>query len=380
MKNQAILEALEVHNISKSFFKLSEKIEEKLEEEKYKDADYYYQKMQLHHQRYIYPNQLKLNVEQDYLLEAMNNLELYYIASSIQYYIELYTRRNVFKTEIPPYLSLENLLKRLEQPPFDQMVLFQIKRRMLELLIQKDDTTYQQLKLLVIENINKISHKEQYLIINTLLNYTIDTSRTGEIYYLIERFEIYQFALQYGLLIENNYLNPLHFLNVVDTALVTGKYDWVSNFIKTEQELIHQDFRKNTILLAKAQFEFAKSNFQETIFLLKDVEFKSLSYLVIGKGRLLQSYFELVKSNSGNYDLSLESLIRSYKTQLTRRSKESTKLCEANINFVEFVRILYKELNFPKTSSSELNQVLESLHPIAYKVWLAKKIEEISKH
>ena len=306
----------------------------------------------------------------------MNHLELYYVTSSLRYYIELYTRKNIIKTQTPPYVSVNDLLNRLKTKPFNNISFFQINGLMLQLLVKDNEESYNALKKLIDEKIKDAEPIEQYQIISLLLNYTIEKSRTGKLHYAYKRLEIYEFALEHKTLLENGYLNPLHFLNIIDTALAVGKFEWILDFINENQEYLHEEFRENTVKLGLAQFQFGKSEFEETIALLQNVHFKSLSYLVIGKGRLLQSYYELYKNGRTDYFTSLGSLIISYERLLRSRLAESPNVATANLNFLKSVKMLFKNIGQNGTTKQVLLEELELLQPIAYKTWLTKKILE----
>ena len=86
-QNQLLLNAYKSLNLNKEYFNLSKKIEKALDKRLFQDADFYHQKMELYHQRYYYPNQLRLNVEEDHLLESDESFRivLRHIIASILY-------------------------------------------------------------------------------------------------------------------------------------------------------------------------------------------------------------------------------------------------------------------------------------------------------
>ena len=69
------------------------------------------------------------------------------------------------------------------------------------------------------------------------INYCVQQLNSGAEHYVRSVFELYQYGLNYNILIENHHLNQFTHKNIITTAIRLEEFDWVKQFILLNIEL-----------------------------------------------------------------------------------------------------------------------------------------------
>lgn len=81
--------------------------------------------------------------------------------------------------------------------------------------------------------------------------------------------------------------------NIVYLGLRLEEYSWVKNFIIKYNEELDPKTRKNAMSYNMAYYHFFLNNYDETLTLLRSVEFSDVYYHLDSKSLLMKTYYEL---------------------------------------------------------------------------------------
>lgn len=334
--------------------------------------DYFHKSMLLVKNEHYFPD-WGLSPQEDQLNATLDYFDKYTLIAQLRHFVELLCRGQFFTPNFSE-IRLQRLLTQTKYPPYNTLPLFIAYELAVELLLRKEEKTYEQLSIYLKEHRHFIQKEEQIQLLQVLINYTIGATRNGKEAYAEKRLSLYTWGLEKGILLENDYLPPLHFINCIDTACGLKKHEQAEQIIKKYEHHLDDEVRENTVTLAKSNITFSKGKYGQTTQLLQYVVFKNIGYLVVSKTRLLQSYYELIQAGDKSYEDTLQDLLATYIKQLKGKKKVANALSQSNLNFVYFLKKLINQ----KTSKSKEDflEYLEQLKPIAYKPWLKSKVED----
>jgi hypothetical protein len=180
--------------------------------------------------------------------------------------------------------------------------------------------------------------------------------------------ELYQSALERGLLLENQRLSRFAFNNIVAIALRVGELDWAEKFILDHKASLERQWREVTSSLNLARVAFTRRDFQTALGHLQRSDYKDLLNNLIAKTLQLKIYFE-----TDEYDL-----LDSHLTSMSNFIRRHTAIGYHRTNYshiVHYTRQLMA-LNFRDTQAvTALRSKIEQEEILTEKEWLLSKCE-----
>jgi len=204
-------------------------------------------------------------------------------------------------------------------------------------------------------------------------NYCAQKINNGESNYLYEVFDLYRMLLNDQVLLVNGHLSQWDYKNIVAVALRLGKYDWARQFIRDFKDKLRPEERQNAYSYNLANYHYYRKEFEETMLLIRDVEFTDTYYHLDCKVLLLKSYYELGEIQA------LLSLIDSFYMYLKRNKAISEFQRSSYLNFLRIVRKLLRLKPGDGQKQAALKLELDRSHPIANVSWLKEKLDNHSK-
>jgi hypothetical protein len=297
-------------------------------------------------------------------------LDVFYLSEKLKDACEALSRQEVKRDERAPRLA-EAVIQEIEQnlesyrqiPPI-------ITYYMVYRMLSSNNPSFFGEALEVFQRWeNTFSGGEVSAIFNQFKNYCLIRINQGDQEFLGKLFELYQYQLEQGLLLEEGMLSEWNYKNIVAAGLRLHQYDWVYHFIEKYKDSLAPEFKDNAYRFNLASYHLALGQHHEAMVLLREVEYSDQRYNLGAKTMLLQSYYELKE-----YD-PLFSLTESFRQLLMRDKNMSENFRKGYYNLFRLTRkaaYLRSRLEYLSADKAELE--LERL-----KMTLAKTGEVFSR-
>lgn len=231
----------------------------------------------------------------------------------------------------------------------------------------RSEEYYREFKRVFLASTKAFALEEQQDLYTLALNYCVRQANLGHSSYQEELFEWYQVGLALNLLTDNGKLNPFKFNNITKLALRLQKVAWTANFIEQYKNSLDPVYRATYVHNAYSMLSFARGNYEETLELLQEMDYRELFIALDAKLLLIKVYYHL-----GEYDV-LESFISSFKVFLRRKDIMAYHQ-EIYRNFLRIIQKLVQLPRFDKAARSKLYQEIEKTQRLPEKQWLLEQI------
>jgi tetratricopeptide (TPR) repeat protein len=124
------------------------------------------------------------------------------------------------------------------------------------------------------------------------INYCIKRLNKGLIQYSHEGLELYKQALGEGFLYEKGEISRFTFRNVVAMGLKIGAFDWVENFIITQQDKLPELHRESMVCFNLARIAYQRKKYGDALTFLQKADYKDTLLALAAKTLLLKIYYE----------------------------------------------------------------------------------------
>lgn len=166
------------------------------------------------------------------------------------------------------------------------------------------------------------------------INYCIRRINSGSHDFLSQLFDLYTWAIEKEVLMEEGLLGEWHFKNIVQTAIRHGRLEWIDQFVATYSQYLPKQVRENAYAFNQASIYFEQKAYSAAKKLLLKVQFTDIFYSLDSKVLLVKIYYE------ENDMTPLYSLLRSLSVFLRRKSTLSSSQRSIYINFIKATNLL----------------------------------------
>jgi len=301
-------------------------------------------------------------------IDLTENLDAFYTIEKLRIAIDQRTWQKMYKTEEKIDLGIP--IETIDQYKFSNNPSVKIYKLMFELYQEEEGTdNYYSLKTIAMSNIDSFPKDEQRGIFDVLVSYCIKLVNKGEIKYLHETLQLYDWGIQKSILLNKGKLSPTTFRNYVVAGLRISEFDKVENFIKQNLNLLDEDRKENALNFNLARVEFYRKNFKNVLSYLNKVNYDDIWYNVNAKMLMLASYYDLGES------LVLESALDAYIAFLRRDKTLDVVRRNSYLNFA----LLLKKLIYcqTKAKAEKLELKIKNTKQLYSKDWLKEKIDEL---
>ncbi len=195
------------------------------------------------------------------------------------------------------------------------------------------------------------------------INYGIKKINESSEGWLRATLELYQSALERGLLLENQRLSRFAFNNIVAISIRVGALDWAEQFILEYKPALERQWREVTSSLNLARVAYTRKDFRTALRHLQRSDYKDLLNNLIAKTLQLKIYYE-----TDEFDL-----LDSHLTSMSNFIRRHTAIGYHRTNYsriVYYTRQLI-ELNFHDTTAvAALRSKIEQEEILTEKEWL----------
>ncbi len=270
-QDMILLQVYQENQLDKHFEKQHKDSSNALENTTQKDIWYWLKKMQLDHEKYFYVNTLRAK-NRDLLYSAMHNLDHFYAAAKLRYSCELYNGYQVMNQQEPNIQFLQeiessNLWQNSEYHQFYLLALNMMRSR--------DESVFEQLKNEFFQNLNRVSEKDQLIILSYLMNhvsYLIRTDKQADLW--SDYFDLVKLGYEKEIFTIDGILIPEHFLNTIELAGHLKEVEWAKSTIAKWGEKLEASNRSYYISLSKAILYFHIQDFESCSKTLAQIDVK----------------------------------------------------------------------------------------------------------
>lgn len=303
------------------------------------------------------------------------NLDKFYFSEKLKYYCDVLGREYLGNISYK-FEFIDEIINRVRRHEYKDDLIVQIYFLVSQLLTKPEIAeNYYSLKKLVLNNYLSFEGVEQQELFGALLNYCIRQINLGNLDFQQEMVEIYDFIFNRNIILNENYITPAKFKNVITTSLRSGNYDFAETFIKEYKHLIPESQRNDIVSFSLAQIQFYKKKYYEAINELQNVEYKDIVTGRRARVLLLATYFELNEIDA------FTNLSESFRLFLSRSSKNVTRqIINPYLNFINISKkILFLEKNDAKGLAKIDAEITKLSKDLINEQWLRDKLAERMK-
>jgi hypothetical protein len=352
-------------NLPKHFRAIAAAQREQAAQARVRDADFYLQ-------QYIFENTADAWLVRDMRRTAQTNVEaatrqldLFYLAKRLRAYCDMLNYQTVLKLNLET-AGLAEIQKLVQQLNYATEPLIHIYSLTLLTLTDFENTAhYSDLLAALAQHSGIITAAERREIYTFAMNYCIRKINLGDTDFYQKLFDLYQYVLQYGYILDNDELPPWDYKNIITLGLRLQAYAWTEDFIAQYNDRLPLNFRANAKVYNLAKLAFAKQNFTKVITLLQNVIYQDVFYNLDSKALLIKTYYELDELEA------IDALLESFRIYLVREKTVSETTRQQFLNFIRFTRKLCAAPT--KKQAATIRQQLDATPDVADKRWLLAK-------
>jgi len=356
-----LLSAYVKRNIDKNFNFIYNKTNSTQKDSPRKDANFYYREYLLKNVAAEHFDKKKVRKNNEYLEELISSLDLYYLANKLKYSCHLLNNRKIFPKGRNPYLPKE-ILALLSNNDFSPYPAIHIYFTLYKLVTEEKENDFNEIKELLINYQDFFETEElkeiYYFVINYCVHQLIKNNKTS--YYLQELYDIYQEGIDTELLLEDGFLSPWTYKNVIKIGFRLKKFQETEQFIKQKKEQLKPEFQSDAYNYNLAELFYRKREYDDAFSHLNNVNYSDIYYILDSKKLLCKIYFETEE------DEALDSLLLSFQTYLKRNKIISDENRKSYLNFTKLLLKITKD-DFKKT---DFSKTIENTNPLTDKNWL----------
>jgi tetratricopeptide (TPR) repeat protein len=217
-----------------------------------------------------------------------------------------------------------------------------------------------------------IIHYESFferMILDELYQYAINycnlqIMKNPEIY-VPEALNLYIMAIESGLMVNNGYLSPWNFKNVIKLSLILKQYDQTEQLILKYSQLLDPAFREDALHYNLAELFYHTERYDSAMSHLNQVEFTDVHYNLGAKVMLAKIY-----QHEGAYD-ALESLLHAFRSYLNRNKVIANDVRRIYLNFIYWLTRIIRSADGRRDG---LREKIEQTKLLTEKNWLISLI------
>jgi hypothetical protein len=345
-----------------------------LQREQNKNGNFYYDLYSIEKFKYVLADVesarvSKSNIQRLNLGTIDEHLNTFFLSEKLRNYclILSWSKMIEMDTKIP---LLEEVLQMAQRDEYKDIAPISIYYQIYRTYSEPDvDAHFIRLKELIRIHLHLFPANEARDIINAAINYTIQRQNRGQLEYAEHNFELWQYALDTGVILVHDEISPWAFKNIVTLALRLGRFDWTELFISDFGPKIVEEYRENAVNYNLASLHFYRKKYDRAIPFLQKVQFDEITYGLGAKSLLLACYFELDEFEP------LFSHIESFKVFVRRNKSLTTDRKKRYYDLLRFVKRIIESSHNKKALSSLKEEIYAS--QVSSKNWLIEKVDEL---
>lgn len=299
-----------------------------------------------------------------------DKLDAYYLLLKLKSCCSIVNHQQLTKKDYELPL-LEEILEHLNKKDYNHLPLVKFYQyTLLSLLEGKDKSHFINLRRVLLDHIGKLPKVEVSMMFVHAKNYCIRQINGGDDSYLTEALELYKVELDKGLALEEGYLSPFIYHNMISLGIKIGDFDWTESFIQKYTEKLEPIFKESNYQFNMARLYFSKKEFEKIIPLLHQIEPQEVFMELTSKTLLMKTWYELKEFDS------LLSLTDSFRMFLSRK-KQLSYHRTIHQNIIKFIKQLVRLQVADSSKLQEFEDKIKETQYLSEKEWFLEKIAEL---
>jgi len=326
---------------------------------------------------YFHSKTNRLEPTNDYLSNAMEDLDEFYIQMKLINSIELINRQKLFPNQ--KKITLSSIVETyVEKKPKNEILKLCIS--VSQLISKKFSVSeFEEVETLFSRHIHQLTKREQLIILINLINVLTREINQGKLNLVKKNLELYKKAIKIDLQLPNKKITHETFTNVVVYGCHEKEFKWVKNFISDYALYLEEDVNADATRFSKSYLYFSKKEYQKTVDLLWNYNFDKLLFDIRSKSILTRTLLEYFFQKRDIYQLLLNHT-NSMERYIRRKKIIGKKKQEAYLNFISVVKKIgkfqYEGKNNKTWIERTKKQILNDDNIIA-KIWILERLDEL---
>jgi hypothetical protein len=365
-----ILESLVERNLEKNYQNIFQNTEDELNEKPLRNAHYYQEKYllaEVSNKHFAGKNLRKFNNQ---LQEVANYFDVYYLSQKLKYSCEMMSMQRFLSADYSQNL-IEEIGRFLQKSSYENIPAIALYHQVFLTLTEEEEAQhFEKLIKLIDQHIGSFSDEEMQGFYSHALNYCIRKMRKKEEKYVEKALQIYMKGVDNQLLLQNGFLSPWNYKNIVKLGLRLQKFDWTEQFIKKYTDILEEEYRLNAFNYSLADLSYHKQEIPTALTHLREVEFTDIFFTLDAKIMLLKIYYDNEEEEA------LLSLLTSFKIFLKRNKLISN---EVKSTYENFITLLSQILKSKKEKSSILKEKINDTPLLTDRNWLLQVVQKLDE-
>lgn len=355
-------------NINVIFKQKIEELLTDLDNQPFRDADYFYHKYTLERDYYLFFQNDKDQKDLFTIQDAIKGLKNFQELEQLKLSLYIRNRENIYALPPTEESTGKNNSKEVAT----------LYREVLQLFEDNTNSRFVEVKHLFLAQKAKLRKPEIQNILVILINQALKKVNVEADVYMNEVFSLYRLGVEEAILTENNTLHGFIYLNVVIYGAALKQFQWLDTFIAKYSPILSGGYTQDILVLSKAYYHFHKAQFRQSTTLITAHKFLNKRMEILAKTLSIRAFYELYHQDETLYGYLQNALDAFYKF-LKRDFVLNNEKILTYLNFIKLLKRLVKvkHKNSGYTQKTNLISFLEANKPMIAVAWLRQKIEAI---
>ncbi len=362
-----LLKQLRERKLQKYFEQELKKVEQLINKQPKRNANYYQEIYQLNLEKHEY-FQNKSRGEALPIKEVSESFSIYSIVNTLKWQCNLITHKSVLLMDYEEAI-FQNTIEKIENGLYRNIPVIDIYYHIYKALTTGEEKLYKILKLLINNHFEIFSKNEIKDILLLAINFCIKKLNQGNGDFLIEIFDWYKKGFETKVFIKNGELSRFTYNNVAIAGLKLGEFEWTKVFLDTNKKYISKVYQDDIYYFNLALWHQYQNQYDDVLQLLLRVNFKDVLHGLHAKQLMAKIYYE-----TNAFD-ALTSLIGSIKVYLHRHKK----LGYHKQNYLKLIKYLKKLIKVNQNDRNAVNKLLIEIKKestLLDKAWFIRQLEK----
>ncbi len=360
------LAAYRERGLERHFHKRLALVRQRLEQSPLRSPDYYLAlydfESEVYHQDSVGERQRPKNLQEqdDALTCAMIGLKLRQACFALAH-------RQVSDTDYNIAL-IESVLECAAQAPYAEAPAVAVYREAYNTLTQpENDAAFILFREAFIRCFANFPAAEMRDLLLLALNSCIRRINQGNQAFLREAFTIYKLGLDSQLLLEDGWITPYTYNNIVGIAIRLEELVWADDFVQRYCEHLEPEHRELHFALNAARLAYARKDYRAALLHLQSADYRDFFHNMSARVLQMKIYYE-----TGENEL-LGTHLKNTRAFLRRRRTLSYH--EKNyLNILKLTELLLRRNAFDRAATQRLRERILSTDPLTEREWLLSQL------
>lgn len=363
-------------HLENSFFNLSNREANRLEEKEIKDWEDHLELLRLNRRLYHHPNQNpRMKPGSPTIVKMNDSLTLVYLLEKAMIINEMIFRNRILKNENHD-IQKELKIWRTAAEGINNLTI-EFYRKRFGYTEKNMVEEYFELREMFFERSQELNRQEQRIQIFSLINDTAFLKNRGKVD-IAENLPLYKLGLKSGILLQQGKLTRVTFTTIVSISNHVEDFDFSEVFIKTHTKHLAPEIQKDGKNWALAHTSYRKGNLGNCLKILIENTFKNDYFQIVSKVLTLQTYFDLCVQDP-SYQFYFFNLLDAFEKWIQREQKISKNNKTSLSRFSQKSRILIKYLHDVNSSEKNLENLFISGESVQAINWLKTRYHYVIK-